>query len=681
MIQPSQIRNIALVGHAGSGKTTIFEALLHTAGLTRTPGNIERGNTVSDHEPLEIQHGHSMQTSLASIERPDLRINLIDTPGYPDFRGPTLSALHAVETAVIVINASNGIEYGTRQMMHYARECHLPRVLVINHIDADDLNLPALINDIREEFGSECLPVQLPAEGGTQILDAFFQHEGKADFDRLADAHQRILDQVVEINERVMGRYLDQGEDALSREDLHNAFEQCLREGHLIPICFMSATTDVGVTEFLQLAERLLPNPAEGNPPPFERHHHGQVEPLHAVPDPALHVIADVFKIINDPFMGKLSVFRVYQGHIQHDSQLFIDDGHKSFKVSHVFRLQGKQTVEIQSAGPGDLAAVAKVDDIHFDAVLHDSHEEDEIRLAPLHFPKPMFSLAIEPARKGQEQKLSTALHRLTEEDPCFRVEHHRELNETVIQGLGALHLKVMLERMRERYGVEIVQHPPRIAYRETISTHAEGHYRHKKQTGGAGQFGEVYLRIDPLQRGQGFEFEVQIKGGVIPGQYLPAIEKGIHRALNEGALAGYPIEDLRVTVLDGKSHPVDSKEVAFVTAGRKAFLDAFAKASPQLLEPMVDLHVTIPDTRVGDITGNLASRRARILGTEASYRGESLIKAQAPLAELTDYATELKSMTAGQGRFVYEFSHYEPAPSTVQKNLSATWKPRAEED
>ncbi|TAL90892.1 MAG: elongation factor G [Rhodanobacter sp.] len=672
------IRNIALAGHAGAGKTTLFEALLHAGGAIQSMGTVEHGNTVSDTDEQEKARAHSIDTCVAQIEHGDCRLNLIDTAGYSDFRGATLAALAAVETVAIVVNAINGIEHSTRRMMMHARERGLARMLVINKIDFDGANLAGLVDALREEFGSECLPVNLPGNRGNRVLDCFFQHEGSTDFSSLAEAHQQILDQVVEINEAVMGRYLDQGEDALSPQQLHDAFEQCLREGHLVPICFVSARTGAGVKELLDVGARLLPNPAEGNPPPFKR---GDGTPLHVANDPAAHVIADVFKIVNDPFVGKLSVFRVWQGTVQRDSELLIDDSRKPFKVGHLFRLHGKNRVEIDAAIPGDLAAVAKVEDIHFDAVLHDSHDEDRITLAPLKFPTPMYGLALVPKHKGQEQKLSNALARLAEEDPCFRVEHHKELNETVVRGLSDLHLKVMLERMRERYGVEVETRPPRIAYRETIAAHAEGHHRHKKQTGGAGQFGEVFLRIEPLDRGAGFEFVDAIKGGVIPGQFLPAIEKGVRQAMEHGAVAGYPLQDLRVTVYDGKYHAVDSKEVAFISAGKKAFLDAVVKASPTVLEPIVNVEVAIPEHNVGDVTGSLAGKRARILGTDTQRGGELVIKAQAPLAELIDYPTELKSMTGGRGRYSLDLSHYEAVPPHVQKQLSEAWKPRLEED
>jgi elongation factor G len=676
-----EIRNIALAGHAGAGKTTLFEALLAAGGTLQAPGSVERGNTLSDFDPMEKARGHSINSAIASIDHAGIHINLIDTPGYPDFRGPTLSALAAVETVAIVVNAAAGIEHSTTRMMEYARARRLARMIVVNRIDQDGTDLAALVDDLRSTFGPECLPVNLPGKQRETVIDCFGTAEGDSELGPASDWHQKIIDQVVEINEDIMGLYLEEGEDALSGQALHDAFEQCLREQHLVPICFVSARTGAGVAELLDVFERLMPNPFEANPPPFIKGDGDDAQAVLAEPDADRHVIADVFKVVNDPFVGKLGVFRVYQGTVRRDSHLYIDDGRKPFKVGHLFKLRGKEHVEIDDAIPGDIACVAKVEEIHFDAVLHDSHEEDHIHLKPLDFPQPMFGLAIEPARKGQEQKLATALQRLHEEDPCFIIEHNAELNETLIRGLGELHLKLMLERMRERYGVEVVSHPPRIAYRETISARADGHHRHKKQTGGAGQFGEVFLRVEPLPRGAGFEFVDEVRGGTIPNQFIPAVEKGVRLALDGGAVAGYRLQDVRVIVYDGKFHPVDSKEVAFVSAGKKAFIDAVSKARPLVLEPVVNVDVAVPEAAMGDITGGLAGKRARINGTDSLRGGEIVVKAQVPLAELGDYANELKAATGGRGRYTIEFSHYEPVPPNVQKQLVDGWRPHAEED
>jgi elongation factor G len=675
------IRNVALAGHPAAGKTTLFEALLQAGGAIQTAGTVERGSTTSDFDPIEKQRGHSLDVGIASTDHGGIHVNLIDTPGYPDFRGPALSALAAVETVVIVVDADSGVEYGTRRMMEYARTRNLCRVLVVNKIDHADADSARVLQDLRDTFGPECLPLNLPTDGGKAVIDCFRNTQGDSDLGPVADWHQKIIDQVVEINERVMEHYLDLGENGLAVAELHDAFEQCLREGHLVPVLFCSARSGVGIRELLDAAETLFPNPAEANPPSFHKLNGHGPEPIEAAPDPSKHVIADVFKIVNDPFVGKLGVFRVYQGTVKKDTQLFVDDGKKPFKVGHLFKLKGKDHIEVDQAVPGDIAAVAKVDELHFDAVLHDSHDEDQIHLAPLDFPKPMFGLAVEAAHKGQEQKLSTALHKLAEEDPCFTVEHEIETNETVIRGLSDLHLRVNLERLKEKHGVEVKSRPPRIAYRETVSGKAEGHHRHKKQTGGAGQFGEVFLRIEPLPRGTGFEFVDEVKGGTIPGQFMPAVEKGVRQVLQGGAVAGYPMQDVRVIVYDGKHHPVDSKEVAFVAAGKKAFLDAITKARPQVLEPIVDLEVNAPEQHMGDISGGLASKRARINGTDSTRGNEIIVRAQVPLSELEGYAAELKSVTAGRGRYSLDFSHYEPVPPQVQQKLVEAYKPKAEED
>jgi len=676
-----QIRNVALAGHPGAGKTTLFEALLHAGGAVQTAGTIERGSTISDFDPIEKQRGHSIDAAIASTDHAGIHVNLIDTPGYPDFRGPTLSALAAVETVAIVVDADTGIGYGTQRMMEHAKARKLCRAIVVNTIDHDGADNARLLDELRETFGPEVLPLNLPAESGSKVVDCFGNSSGESDLGPVADWHQKIIDQVVEVNETVMDHYLDLGESGLSGDELHDAFEQCLREGHLVPVCFVSARTGAGVRELLDIAEKLFPHPGEANPPPFVKGEGHAAQPITSKPDPNAHVIADVFKIINDPFVGKLGIFRIYQGTVRKDTQLFVDDGKKPFKVAHLFKLKGKDHVEIAQAVPGDIAAVAKVDDLHFDAVLHDSHDEDQIRLAPLSFPKPMFGLAINAASKGQEQKLATALHKLAEEDPCFHVDHEAETNETVIRGLSDLHLRVNLQRLNDEYGVDVTTRPPRIAYRETVGAKAEGHHRHKKQTGGAGQFGEVFLRIEPLPRGSGFEFVDEVRGGTIPGQFLPAVEKGVRQVLSGGAVAGYPMQDVRVIVYDGKHHPVDSKEVAFVAAGKKAFLDAIAKARPQVLEPIVDLDVAVPEQHMGDISGGLASKRARIQGTASARGGEIVVKAQVPLSELEGYAAELKSVTAGRGRYSLDFSHYEPVPPQVQQKLVEAYKPKHEED
>ncbi len=668
-----EIRNIALVGHTGAGKTSLAEALLVSSGTKGEAGTLERGTTTMDHDPLEKRYQYSLDSAIASIDLKGMHLNLIDTAGLPDLRGPTLASMTAVETIAIVVNANNGVELSTRRLMRRAKRRRRCRMIIINRIDAENIDLTQLVKDLRAEFGPECLPVNLPTDNFSSVRDCFFQTDGDTDIFSLAEAHEAIIDQVVEVNDELMERYLE-GEK-LSREELVTAFEQALREGHLVPICFVSAKTNAGVPELLEFFSRLAPSPREGNPPPFRKgDDNSKVDVTGKAND---HVLAHVFKITNDPFVGKLCIFRIYQGTITADSQLFIGDARKPFKVGHLFRIQGDQHIEVDKGIPGDICAVAKVDDIHYDAVLHDSQDENAYFLRPLGFPTPMFGLAVNTKTRGQEQKLATALNRLQEEDPCFIVEHNQELNETVMRGLGELHLRIMLERMTERYNLEVETRPPKIAYRETITRPAEGHYRHKKQTGGAGQFGEVFLRIKPRARGKGFEFVNKVVGGSIPSNLIPAVEKGVRQVLEEGAVAGFAMQDLRVTVYDGKYHPVDSKEIAFSVAGHHAFLDAINNAGAQILEPIVSVDVTVPDTHMGDITGNLASRRARISGTENLRGGLVTIRADIPLSSLSDYHTELKSLTQGRGSYSMEFSHYDPVPAHIQQELINAHKPR----
>ncbi|MEJ2423370.1 MAG: elongation factor G, partial [Candidatus Thiodiazotropha sp.] len=662
------IRNIALVGHAGSGKTCLVESLLQRGGVIASKGTIARGDTVCDFDDLEKSLLHSLDVAITHLDHDNTHINLIDTPGHADFLGRSISILPAVETAAVVINAANGIEPVTLRMMDAAKRRNLCRLIIVNKIDAEEVDFKALLESLQETFGKECLPINLPAEQGSQVVDCYFQPSGDAtDVISVNEAHDSLIDQVVEVDEALMELYLEQGQ-ALKPEQLHDPFEKALREGHLIPVCFTSAETGAGLDQLMKLFIKLMPDPTEGNPPPFMKGEGANMKPVEVSADPEKHVIGHVFKVVNDPYRGKLGIFRVHQGTLAANAQLFIGDARKPFKANHLFALQGKEQIEMTQAVPGDICAVARVDEIHFDAVLHDSHDEDHHHLRSIECPLPLFGLAINTAKRGDEQKLSDALHKLEDEDPCFHVEHNVSLNETIMRGLGDLHLDVMLQQIKNKYNVEVETHPPSIAYRETITRNAEGHYRHKKQTGGAGQFGEVFLRIEPLSRGEGFEFVNQIVGGAIPGQFVPAIEKGIHGAMEEGAIAGFPMQDIRVTVYDGKYHSVDSKEIAFVTAGKKAFLEAVENAGPVILEPMVNLSITTPDSFMGDLTGDLAGRRGQISGTESGRNNMLVIKGQAPLAELEGYATHLKAITGGEGSYSIEFSHYEAVPGNIQK-------------
>ncbi len=679
-----QMRNIALVGHGGSGKTSLAEAILKAAGAIGAVGLVESGNTVSDFTDEEKHRGHSLFNTVLACEHQSTHINLIDTPGGSDFAMGALAALPAVETAAIVINASTGIESVTRRMMDRAGDLNLCRMILVNKIDAENIDLPGLVDQIQESFGRQCLPINAPSADGQSIVDCFFNTEGQSAVGDVADLHTAIVEQVVEVDDELMETYLEQGE--VNAEQLHEPFEKALREGHLIPICFTSARrhddheSSLGIDELLDMFIKLLPDPTEGNPLSFVRGEGESAESFAAEPDAAKPALAHVFKVVNDRF-GKLSVFRVHQGTISKDTQLHVGDAKKPLKISHLYRVHGGEHIEVDSAVAGDICAVIKVDDVHFNSVLHESPNGTGVHCTALTFPKPMFGLAVTAKSRGDEGKIGDALSKLDEEDPMLSVTRDSSTNQTILNGTGDMHLRVILERLKSKYNVEVETEPPKIAYRETVSTKAEGHPRHKKQTGGAGQFGEVYLRIEPRGRGDGFEFSNDIFGGSIPNQFVPAVEKGVRQAMTQGAIAGYPLQDIQVSVYDGKHHPVDSKEVAFVAAGKRAFLDAVSKAKPVLLEPIVDIEVTVPNAHMGDITGDLSGKRGRIQGTDMLPGDMAVIKAQVPLAEVTNYQNQLKSATGGQGSFTMELSHYDPVPGNVQQQIAAAYKPKVEED
>jgi elongation factor G len=656
----TDIRNVCLVGPGHAGKTLLTEALLQATGTIPQCGTIEQGDTVSDFNTREKQLGHSLYPSVCHFDHSGIHVNLIDTPGYRDFYGRALSVMPAVETAAIVLNAQSGVEEVARRMMKAAKDQRLCRMIIVNKIDAENVDLGKIVEDIREAFGSECLPINLPTADGSGVVDCFFEPNGaETAFDTVDAAHERIVDQVVEVDEDLMEIYLEQGDD-LKPEQLHEPFEKALREGHLVPICFVSATTGVGIAELLEVFERLMPNPLEGNPPVFMKGEGDEAEEVTVSAEPGAHVIGHVFMINIDPFKGRLGMFRIHQGSIKAGNQLFVGDARKAIKVSQLLKLNGSEHNKMNVGLPGDICAIPRVDEVHFDAVLHDSHDEDNFHLKHKRLPRPMFGLAIRPTNDADAQKTSDALHAMEAEDPSLKVDHNTTLNEVVLRGLGEQHLRAVLEQIEDRYGLKVETSLPSIAYVETITTNAEGHHRHKKQTGGAGQFGEVYLRIEPLPAGTGFEFASRVVGGSIPSQFIPAIETGVRQVLQTGAISGHPMQDVKVTVYDGKHHAVDSKEIAFVQAGKKAFLEAVANAAPIVMEPIVDVTFTVPGESVSD-------HQMSIMG-------------KAPLKEVQAYHSRLKSLTGGEGSFTMDFSHYAEVPHQIQQELIKEYRQPAGE-
>ncbi|MDR3212821.1 MAG: elongation factor G [Azoarcus sp.] len=648
------IRNVTLLGQTGSGKTALVKALLAAAG-------VEDGGGAS-------ANAHSLASTLAHLEWAGHWINLLDTPGLPDLAGRALATLEAVETAAIVVSAMAGVENSARRMMAAAgSKC---RMVIVNKIDAGgDFN--ALMEAISAAFGRECLPLNLPSPDASSVADCFFAPTAGAAtaFSSVDAAHEAIVDQVIELDEDLMARYLEQGE-ALEPEQLHAPFEAALRDGHLIPVCFVSAQTGAGVRELLDILGKLMPDPTEGNPPQFLKGEDAAAVAVDVIPDAGRHALAHVFQISNDPYRGKIALFRVHQGTIAPGSSLFIGDGRKPFKVAHLLRLQGQNTTETKLAVPGDLCAVSRIDELHHDAVLHDSHDEDFFHLHPPAYPQPVYGLALIARKAADEQRLGEALSRIADEDPCIEVGYDTRSRHTVVRGLGEHHLKIVLEELATRWNLELDTAAPAIPYRETITATAESRYRHKKQSGGAGQFGEVALRVEPLARGAGIQFDDEVKGGAIPVQFMPAVEKGVRQAVTDGALAGYPIHDLRVVITDGKHHPVDSNEISFVTAGRHALIDAVLAARPQILEPIVEVQVRVADGYFGNVSAELSGRRGRVTATDSPASGWTLITASVPMADMNGFEARLKALCAGESEFAIAASGYEPVTGDVQARL-----------
>ena len=683
---PSNVRNVAIAGHGGTGKTTLVERLLFAAGAITRMGSITDKNTVTDYTDEEKAHGHSLQAAVAHLTWHDHDVDLVDTPGLTDFIGHAVSSLPSVESVLIVIDPKKGIEPNTRRIYNIAQERNLPQLFIINKIDESSPDeLEMLTERIRETFGSVCLPINIPVAGLTDVVNVF-DHDSSdkpTDFSSVKDAHTQIIEQCIEMSDELTAEYFDKGEGALDADKLHDVFEKALRESHLVPICYCSAKTGAGIEDLLHVIADLCPSPPEGNPRPFLRKDaDGNESPFFAKPDPSAPVVAHVFKVTADPFVGKLAVFRVHQGTIRSKDELYVDDHRKPVRINHMLRLQGSKHEEIHEAVPGDIVAVSKIDELAFNSVLH-SNPDESIRLKPPPVPRPLFGLAVELKNHKDETKFSTAIHKLMAEDPSFHIERIEATKQTVAQGLGEMHLRVVFEKLKHAFGIEVLTSPPKVAYKETISAKGEGHHRHKKQSGGSGEFGEVYLRVEPLpdDHADGFEFVNATVGGSIPRQFMPAIEKGIRQALREGAIAGFPMRGIKVEVYDGKYHAVDSKEVAFVKAGKRAFIDAVQKAKPVLLEPFASLEVTIASSYMGDIASDLSTKRGRVIDTAMNGDETVVLKPVAPLGELRNYANELKASPADQEPTSWTTATTKRTPSHIQQEVVAAYQPHHEED
>jgi elongation factor G len=670
----ADIHNVLLAGSRSSGKTTLAEALLFHAGEVSRQGTVDAGTSVSDFEKEEQAHHYSVYSTLLHATHQGKRINILDLPGAPDFIGQAIACLPAAETMVLVVDPDAGIDSMTRRLVKLAHDLDLPVAIVVSHIGEGSARLGPFVRELKEAFGRGCLPINLPADNGAAVIDCLLNGEGDSDLGPVAGFHTELLDQIVEIDDALMERYLE-GEEP-NYEALHEPFERAMDQAHVIPVCFTDALSGAGVDALLDIVVRHFPSPPEGNARPFFVGEGEGETPFVYSDDASKTLLARVFHVTADPYLGKLCFLRVYQGTMKTADELFVGDGRRPIRPSHLFQMQGKQRAGVKEIVAGDMGAIAKIDDLHLGDVLHDDHALDHVHHKPLPYPTPLHALAVVPKTRGDEDKIAEVLARIREEDPTFQAHFDAETHELVVYGLGEMHLSLVIERIKNQ-GVDVETKPPKIAYHETIMGRAEGHYRHKKQSGGAGQFGEVKLRIEPLERGGGFEFVDKIVGGVIPKGFMPAIEKGIRTIMRQGIVAGYPIEDVRVTVFDGKTHSVDSKEIAFKTAGKFAFKDAFLKAKPQILEPIVNVEVTTPDGAVGSITGDLSSRRGRVFATDVMSSGHAVVKASVPLADMMDYEPALKSMTKGRGSYSMELSHYDPVPERIAQDLVAKFDAR----
>jgi len=669
--RPQDTRNIVMLGHTGSGKTTLAEAILHRCGEITRMGSVEQASTTSDFEPEAHAHQHSTSSSVLFATYEGREVNLIDTPGPPDLIGHALSSMAPVETAVIVVNAANGIEYNTRKLFHAAGEAGLARMIVVNKIDQNLAGLPALVEQLQSTFGPAVHCINLPTKGGKDVIDCFDHDAGESDFGSAAEVHKEMLESTIEIDDEDLERYLSGETIDLPR--LRRDFVIAMNRGHVVPVLFTSAIDEVGVDDLLHILVEEAPSPLTGRPRRLRRG--GELVEVKCDPDAPL--LAHVFKVTTDPYLGKLAVMRILQGKLDGSTPFLCGDGKKALKAGHVLKVEGRAHPELESiAHAGDLVAVAKIDEIHMDMILRDPSLSDDYEAVKPEYPTSMYSLAVSLKKKADEVKLSSALARLVEEDPTLHAGNDPQTHELVLSGIGELHLRLTLEKLKNRFNLEADTRPPAIAYRETITGKAEGHYRLKKQTGGAGQFGEVFLRVEPLPRGSGYEFKDETYGGSIPHQYISSCDHGIQDALDKGVVAGYPVQDVRAIVYDGKSHPVDSKDSAFRTAAKYAMRDAMSKARPVVLEPVCMLEITVPESHVGDVTSDLKPRRGQVVGVEVGADGMTTVRAQVPLGEVGTYSGTLNALTGGQGSFVLEPSHYDAVPHAIQQKLAAEHAP-----
>ena len=684
-----QIRNVVLVGHGGCGKTMLAEAMLFAAKAVDRLGKVDEGASTMDHDPEEIKRKISINTSVAPCEYKDHKINILDTPGFFDFAGEAKSAARVADIAAIVVCAVSGVEVGTEKSWNLADEYQLPRLIVINKMDRENANFDLVLDQLRNRFGKKVIPVEVPVgaaetfNGVVNIIKkkAYIGEGGRAEeveipaelAGRVEEYRQMLIEAVAETDDDLLTKYLE-GEE-LTDEEILSGFRQGAANGQIVPVLCTSSLKVMGVKAMLDTIINAMPSPAQR---PGELGVNGKGEEVIRQVDEGEPFSAFVFKTMADPFVGKLTLFKVISGVLKADSHVWNVNRNAEERVGQTFLIKGKQQEPASEIGAGDIGAVAKLQFTGTGDTL--ATKDNPIRYEGIKFPAPKYTMAVDPKSKADVDKISMGLARLMEEDPTFKAEKNSVTNEQTVSGLGDMHLSVIVSKLQKKFGVEVNLKPPKIPYKETIRGRADVEGKHKKQSGGRGQYGHVKLKLEPLPQGGGFEFVDEIFGGAVPREYIPAVEKGLHEVIEEGVLAGYPVVDVKVTLYDGSYHEVDSSEMAFKIATHMAFKKGFMEAKPILLEPIMNVEVTVPDEYMGDIIGDLNKKRGRIMGMDPIGGGYQVVKAQAPLAELYQYAIDLRSMTQGRGDFTMEFDHYEEVPAQIAEGVIAQAKKEQEQ-
>ena len=675
------IRNIALISHAGSGKTSFGEAILYNAGASNRFGKVDDGTTVSDYSEDEIDRKVSINASILSFKYNNKRINMIDAPGYADFMGEVLSALNAVDSAILLVDANDGIQVGTEKTWSMANELDLARAIFINKLDKENVNFYGVVDSIKERFGKSCVLADMPIGIGpgfkavVDLLDkqAIDKLDGE-NKEKAIELRDTLIEVIAERNDELLEKYLEGKE--LSPEELKAGFKKAVANKEIFPIYCGASVLNIGIKELMSNIFDILPSPGDIILRKAKDANNNQDKEIK--PDPKASFSAFVFKTVSDPYVGQLTIFRIYSGTIKSDTSFYNSSKRTTERIGQLLSILGKEQRGVGEAVAGDIVAVAKLKETATGDSL--CVEKEPVVFNPIEFPEPAISFSIKPKTRGDEDKISQALHKIANEDQTFKARREEQTKELIISGMGDLHLDIIINRLKKRFGVDVEKGTPKVAYKETVKKMTKLQGKYKRQSGGRGQYGDCWLQIEPLERGKGFEFVDKIVGGVIPKNYIPSIEKGVVEAMSQGAIAGYPIVDIKVTVYDGSYHEVDSSDMAFKIAGAMALRKGVLEANPVLLEPIMDVDVIVPEEFMGDITGDLNSRRGRIAGMDVQGRLQ-VIKAKVPIAEMSKYASELKSITGGRGSYSMRFTHYDEVPAKIAQTIVAKYQETKKEE